>query len=271
MSSGVNRQHIRRWRLLVQSGAFLLIVIAPFLNFYLQIDFVQGWYQSIGIGKLWFVSPLEGLESILVAKRLYLPLLVAMVVPVLLAFFMGRVFCGWICPIHFLSDLSDRFLRIFSGKKFRKDHLLLPKTLLWYVLPAELLLTMILGAPLFVFLSPPGLVGREMMMAVFFHTLTPEGLVVVAVLAANLVTQRMFCRYFCPLGALLALIGSKRKLTILHDPTTCTECGLCRRSCPLGLDPQQGEGQSPYCWNCGECVESCKEGSLQLRWWTRSR
>ena len=266
MSGQADRQRIRPWRLLVQSGALLLIIVAPFLNFYWQINFIQGWYQSLGIGKLWFVSPLEGLESILVAKRLYLPLLVGMAVPVVLALFLGRVFCGWICPIHFLSDLSDRFLSLFSRKKFRRDHLLLPRSIIWYVLLMELLLTMILGAPLFVFLSPPGLVGRELMLAVFFHTLSIEGLIVVAVLLANLLTRRFFCRYFCPLGALLAFLGSRRKLRVKIAPDKCKECGICHRACPLGLDPALGEAESSYCWNCGECVESCREAALRLEW-----
>lgn len=38
---------------------------------------------------------------------------------------------------------------------------------------------MVLGAPLFVFLSPPGPVGREIRRAVFFHTPAWEGLLVV--------------------------------------------------------------------------------------------
>ncbi|MBC8318642.1 MAG: 4Fe-4S binding protein [Desulfobulbaceae bacterium] len=265
------RQHIRRWRLLVQAGAFLLLIITPLVNYYLHIHFVQGWYQSLGIGKLWFVSPLEGLESLLVAKIIYLPLLIGMVVPVLVAFFLGRVFCGWICPVHFLSDMSDRLIHLFARKKRRKDRLLLPRQIFWFVLVADIFIAMVLGAPLFVIFSPPGLIGREIMRAVFFHTLALEGLIVVAVLIANLVTSRFFCRYFCPLGALLALIGGKRRLRIHHDQDTCTECGLCQRSCPLGLNPALKEGASLYCWNCGECVEVCGPGALCLRWETRSQ
>lgn len=260
------KQRIRRWRLLVQTGAFLLLIITPLLNYYFQIHFIQGWYQSLGVGKLWFVSPLEGLESLLVAKIIYIPLLIGMVVPVLVALFLGRVFCGWICPIHFLSDMSDRILLFFTRKKRRKDTILLPRQIIWFVLIADILLALILGAPVFVIVSPPGLVGREFMRAVFFHTLALEGLIVVAVLLANLITRRFFCRYFCPLGALLAFIGGKRRLQIQHDQESCTECGLCQRSCPLGLNPEQGEGASLYCWNCGECVEICKPGALRLTW-----
>lgn len=258
------RQRLRPYRLLVQSGALLLIVVAPFLNLYWQIDVVQGWYQSLSIGKLWFVSPLEGLESILVAKIIYLPLLIGMLIPLLLAFFLGRVFCGWICPVHFLSDLSDRLVRLVSRKKYRRDLWVLPRAILWFALIGELILTMALGAPLFVFLSPPGLIGREIMRAVYFHTLAWEGLIVVAVLLANLATRRMFCRYFCPLGALLAFLGKRRKLRVTLDAESCSQCGRCRRACPLGLDPAQGEGDSPYCWNCGECVDECGTASLRL-------
>lgn len=60
------KRRFHNWRIIVLFGAFLVILINPFLNYYFHINFVQGWYQSLGIGKLWFVSPLEGLESILV-------------------------------------------------------------------------------------------------------------------------------------------------------------------------------------------------------------
>ncbi len=253
------------FRLLVQFLAFLVILINPFLNYYWHIDFVQGWYQSLGIGNLWFVSPLEGLESILVSKTIYLPLLIGMLIPVLVAFFLGRVFCGWVCPINFLCELEDRFLRLLGFKR-RKDLILLPKKTLWFTLVGDITLAMILGAPLFVFLSPPGLVGREIMMMVFFHTLALEGVIIIGVLVFNLFTRRFFCRYFCPLGGLLAFLGQKRKFRVVRLADECKECGLCERACPLGLSPEKGESESPYCWNCGECIDSCRFGALFFLW-----
>ncbi|NPA15613.1 MAG: 4Fe-4S binding protein [Deferribacteres bacterium] len=246
--------------------AFLIIAVNPFLNYYFHFNFIQGWYQSIGIGKLWFVSPLEGLEAILVSKTLYLPLLIAMLIPVLVALFLGRVFCSWVCPISFLSELIDRIYRIFKGKKRTYDRFTVPKRVLWFSLIGEILVAMVIAAPVFVFLSPPGLVGREIMMMVFFKRFAPEGVVVFVVLALHLFTRRFFCRYLCPLGALLAFLGSKRRLVIERNASSCVNCGLCDKTCPLDLKPSQYGKASVYCWNCGECVDSCSKRALYFRW-----
>jgi len=255
-----------RRRLAVLTGAFLLITVNPFLNYYLHIDFIQGWYQSLGVGRLWFVSPLEGLESLLITKSPYLPSLVAMLIPVLIAFFLGRVFCSWICPISFLLELFDRGRRLISRKTFLRHRLLVARKLLWFVLIAELIVSLVLGAPLFVFLSPPGLVGREIMMAVFFGKLALEGVLVIAVILLELLTRRFFCRTFCPLGGLLAFLGLKRRLRVHLQGADCTGCGRCGRACPMGLQPEAGEGVSAYCWNCGECVDACRHHALHFRW-----
>ena len=258
-----------RWsslRFFILMGAFLIILINPLLNYYLHIDFIQGWYQSLGIGSLWFVSPLEGLESLLITKSVYMPAVVAMLIPAMVAFFLGRVFCSWLCPVNFILETSDRIRRFVFKKKFLKNKLVVMKKVLWFTLIIELLLSMILGAPLFVFLSPPGLVGREIMMLVFFRTLALEGMILLIVLGLELVTRRFYCRSFCPLGGLLAFLGIRRRLRVTQKTDNCTSCSMCDKSCPMGLVPSSGESTSPYCWNCGECIDSCRHDALHFCW-----
>jgi len=250
------------------AAAFLLLILTPMLNYYAGITFIQGWYQSLGIGELRLISPLEGLESMLVSRQIYVPLLVGMLAPLVLATLLGRVFCSWVCPISFLAEAVATLRVRISGKNRFHDRLVLAKRLLWFALIGELLLSLILGAPIFVFLSPPGLVGRELMLAVYSHRLAWEGILVVAILLLELLTRRFYCRYFCPLGALLALVGSKRRLLVAHQTDLCTGCGRCAQACPLGLRPNLGETRTAYCWNCGVCIESCQTLALHFTWQT---
>ncbi len=261
----------KRWRYstlrrILLAAAFLLLLVNPLLNYYWGIAFIQGWYQSLGIGELRLVSPLEGLESLLVSKQAYTPALMAMIVPLVLAALLGRVFCSWICPISFLAEMLAEIRRRIGKRTVLRDRLVLAKRLLWFALIGELLLSLILGAPLFVFLSPPGLVGRELMLAVYFHSLAWEGLLVIVVLALELLTRRFYCRYFCPLGGLLAMVGMVRRMVVIREENRCTHCGRCDRVCPLGLTPSAGESLSPYCWNCGTCIDSCDHGALEFIW-----
>ncbi|MEA3545908.1 MAG: 4Fe-4S binding protein, partial [Thermodesulfobacteriota bacterium] len=101
-------------RFLVLAGAFALLLLAPLLNYYYDFNFIQGWYQSFGIGDFWIVSPLEGFESLLVTREFFGPLLAALFFPVLLALLLGRDFCSWLCPITFLTELSERLKKLLS-------------------------------------------------------------------------------------------------------------------------------------------------------------
>lgn len=263
---------IGRWRNLIQTGALALLVAVPLLNKHMAVTIIHGWYQSLGVGPVWFVSPLEGLESIMVTRSLHAPLLWAMLIPVLMAVVLGRVFCSWVCPINSLQEFGDWLQRLVTRRRRPGDLWTLPRAVLWWVLVAEIVTVLVLGTPLWVFLSPPGLVGRELMTYVFFGSLALEGVVVVAVLALNLVTRRFYCRYLCPLGGLLAVLGLKRGLVVSPPHQNCTSCGRCDRACPLGLSPSLGEGESATCWNCGHCTDTCSRGSLGFRWrWRRAQ
>jgi polyferredoxin len=80
------------------------------------------------------------------------------------------------------------------------------------------------------------------------------GFLFVAVVALNLVRARFWCRFICPLGALLGVVGKNPLVRLQQDPEQCTNCQICVAQCQGGADPQLSDGWKPaecfYCWNC---------------------
>jgi len=72
----------------------------------------------------------------------------------------------------------------------------------------------------------------------------------------ELVARRFWCRYLCPLGALLGIIG-RFSLVRRLPARVCKDCRLCARDCRMGaLDA--AAGISPEACNlCMDCVHSC--------------
>jgi MauM/NapG family ferredoxin protein len=86
------------------------------------------------------------------------------------------------------------------------------------------------------------------------------------VLALNAVRQRFWCRYLCPLGALLGLVS---KVAWLRRTTSegCVACARCERACPTGtIDPSRHYASDPSeCIMCLECVPACAREGQQFR------
>ncbi len=62
----------------------------------------------------------------------------------------------------------------------------------------------------------------------------PFSLYAAALLAANLVVERFFCRYLCPLGAALAIPARLRMFDWLRRYPECgTPCQRCNNDCPV--------------------------------------
>jgi polyferredoxin len=80
------------------------------------------------------------------------------------------------------------------------------------------------------------------------------GLLFFTALFLNLHRSRFWCRYICPLGGLLGVVGKNPLVQIKQDPATCNNCRACVGECQGGANPDVADCWKPsecyYCWNC---------------------
>ncbi len=72
---------------------------------------------------------------------------------------------------------------------------------------------------------------------------------------------RAFCRFICPLGAIYGLFNRFAIIGVKVNPTRCTHCGNCVRSCQMDVR-HVGDHE---CISCGECMNVCAAGAISLK------
>ncbi len=96
------------------------------------------------------------------------------------------------------------------------------------------------------------------------HLLAPvTALILATVLLANLWRPRAFCRFLCPLGALLGLLGRAAPWRIAKRQAGCSDCGRCEATCPSAAQPS-GSFRQPSCVLCLSCTDACPDGLLAV-------
>jgi ferredoxin len=78
------------------------------------------------------------------------------------------------------------------------------------------------------------------------------------VVLGSLWIERFWCRYACPLGALLGLMSRIGIMKIAHEEGTCKNCKAGIHRCPVGINPTlETDLRSAECIQCMECVAVC--------------
>ena len=81
----------------------------------------------------------------------------------------------------------------------------------------------------------------------------------------SLLVERFWCRYLCPLGALLALFNKIAPLRV-RTGASCVDCGRCGQTCGMGIEQRPEAMRSGECIRCLDCLDSCnRPEAIELR------
>ena len=80
---------------------------------------------------------------------------------------------------------------------------------------------------------------------------------------------RVWCRFACPLAALMHIYARFSRFAIVPEKKKCISCNVCTSVCHQGIDVMSfaNKGlpmQDPECVRCSACVQSCPTGVLQF-------
>lgn len=232
--------------------------LARFRTGYLVFTLVFiGWFAQ---GQLSIVNITATLQALVAGRSLafllYDPMSVALWAFVALTLVVwGRgTFCGWLCPFGALQELAGQLGQRLGLRRIRlhRDVDARLKRIKYAVLAVILALAA----------TSPAWTDRAVEVEPFKTAITlnfvrawPYVAWAAGLVLLNVFLYKGFCRYLCPLGAGLNLLGRVRLLQWIPRRSECgTPCQTCRHRCEYQAIKPSGAIVYEECFQCLDCV-----------------
>jgi polyferredoxin len=274
-----------------------LLFLILFLAMFLMTEYRGSDRLFVAVNAFFRANPLTFVSTLLATKG-WVPLLFPGILVLVLSAFLGRFFCGWICPLGTVLDLVTGRIRKIAPLSWLKG-----RFKYWLLLP--LLVAALFDLNLAGLLDPIAILVRAL--AFFVHPLIGETarsgwvglyrllgdrrdaldpgyrllkdyllpfretlyplaflsvLIFLLIIFLERYESRNWCRNLCPLGTLLGLLA--RLSPFSRVPTRlCADCGECARLCPTSFDLELL--QKEECILCMECQLRCPHQRVRFR------
>jgi MauM/NapG family ferredoxin protein len=256
----VNRQ-LRLWRFAIPTTVFILCVYAVSEMRYplgRAADLIL-WLSRMD--PLLLIAHMR--SAVAIPDWIWLPVLV-----MLATAFIGRIFCGWICPLGGLLNLVYYARRLFRNRRLARTtdaklYSFLKRAKYWWLAFIAVLASAGLG-----------IVSVFTPLTLFSHEITRlylgqfPWLLAAAILSGFIFFPRFWCTYICPTGILFTLVAGWRRVKV-RVTDKCVNCDRCKRVCPVNAVDTGPKGSGDECLVCGRCLTSCSRQAI--RWNGRSQ
>ena len=184
--------------------------------------------------------------------------------------FLGRGYCGWVCP----GAGCQEAIFLARDKKVTKGDSI--KWLIWVPWIFSIVLLAIRSGGYseidFFYMTTHGLsIGNVQNLISYFVVL-----LLLIVLPAFVVGKRSFCHHLCWMAPFM-ILGRKIRnyfqwtsLQLELSPEICKHCHTCTENCPMSLPVEDmvkhNSMENTECILCGTCVDGCIQGAISYKW-----
>jgi polyferredoxin len=189
----------------------------------------------------------------------------------------GRAVCGWACPIGMLQratgsvprHIKKKYPKVKKLADLRIDNYL--RYLKYVIFILLVFVTVVLIGFMFTDICPVGfLVGTIPISILFPGEYVPNEyfyakfMVFILFIALIFIIERGWCRYFCPVGAMLAPFNKVSMYKVEVNEDKCIHCNACKDVCPMGIDVPNMD-RDLECIFCGKCISICPTNAINYR------
>ncbi|MDX2268410.1 MAG: 4Fe-4S binding protein [Bryobacter sp.] len=189
-------------------------------------------------------------------------------VPLLAVFFGKRWYCSWVCGCGGLANTTGEPWRHLSDKSTASWRF--ERVAIYSVLGLCVVLTLLLFVSFGIKNRIPELTKFITQYQYFYGLLVVTWLSgILGVVLYPINGTRVWCRFFCPMAALLGVMHKVGRFQIRVKDNMCISCGMCSTYCEMGIDVRAyAQANQSFtrasCVGCGMCAEVCPRGVLRL-------